>query len=175
MLAQTAPAPAADAAMPSSRLASVKRVYILQMRSGLDQFLASRLTSMKVLEVVTDPLQADAVITDSVGTGFQEQLKTLYPPKVEEEEKADKDDKDADSKDVKDSGFKAPVSTFGKGRGASIFVVDPKTSSVLWSIYMPAKNSKQVEVEQASRRIAQAMSDEIAAKKKSKALSWLTK
>ena len=48
-------------------LASVHTVYVLKMSKGLDQFLASRLTSDHVFRVVTDPKQADAVFTDQIG------------------------------------------------------------------------------------------------------------
>ena len=52
---------------------SVKTVYLLPMANGLDQYLASRLTSESVFQVVTDPKKADAVLTDHVGEGFEQE------------------------------------------------------------------------------------------------------
>ena len=70
--------------LPSPRvnpqLHQVKRVYILAMGSGMDQFLANQLTKAGVFEVVTDPKKADAIVTDSVGEAVQKKLDDLYPP-----------------------------------------------------------------------------------------------
>ena len=62
------------------QLHQVKRVYILAMGSGMDQFLANQLTKAGVFEVVTDPKTADAIVTDNVGEPFQKKLDDLYPP-----------------------------------------------------------------------------------------------
>src|SRR5678809_764458 len=45
----------------------VKTVYLLPMAGGLDQYLALQLTSGGVLQVVTDPKKADAILTDGIG------------------------------------------------------------------------------------------------------------
>ena len=50
------------------------------MSNSMDQYLANRLTSEGILQVVTDPNKADAVLTDRLGLGFEERLKQLYPP-----------------------------------------------------------------------------------------------
>jgi hypothetical protein len=107
-----------------------------------------------------------------VGAGFQDQLKELYPPEVEEKTKdTDKaEEKDQDT-GVKEVGAKMPVSTFTRGRGTSIFVVDPKTASVLWSVYTPPGKSSKVDAEKTSKTIAQAMQDEMRPKKKKGASS----
>ena len=47
-------------------LKHVSSVYILPMSGGMDQFLANRLTTLGVFQVVTDPQRADAVITDRI-------------------------------------------------------------------------------------------------------------
>ncbi len=44
----------------NAEVAGVKTVYVLPMTGGLDQYLAFRLTSEGVLQVVTDPAKADA-------------------------------------------------------------------------------------------------------------------
>src|SRR5215467_8353864 len=63
----------------SADLAGVHKVYLLPMSRGLDQYLANRLTSDHVFLVVTDPKQADALLTDRIGEGFETQYDNLYP------------------------------------------------------------------------------------------------
>lgn len=63
----------------SANLSEVKTVYILPMGSGMDQYLASRLTRGGVLQVVTDPAKADALLTDHLGAAFEASIKELYP------------------------------------------------------------------------------------------------
>ena len=66
---------AAALAISMSALAAglddVKTVYVLPMSNGLDQYLAAQLTSGSVLQVVTDPHKADAVLTDHLGQRCQ--------------------------------------------------------------------------------------------------------
>lgn len=100
-------------AATNPQLGRVQSVYILPMNSGMDQFLANRLTSLGVFQVVADPQKADTVLTDSLGRGFEDKLKELYPPppvpkkteevakKSEEKDAAKKpEEKDKDSTDV---------------------------------------------------------------------------
>src|SRR5678815_4045532 len=56
----------------------VKTVYVLPMAGGLDQYLALRLTSQGVLQVVTDPQKADAILTDGIGARLEASLTELY-------------------------------------------------------------------------------------------------
>ena len=63
----------------AAALAQVKTVYILQMSRGMDQYLAHRLTKGGVVQVVTDPSKADALLTDHLGAGFEASVKDLYP------------------------------------------------------------------------------------------------
>src|SRR5580698_405076 len=72
-------------------LTEVKTVYLLPMTYSLDQFLAIRLTKGGVLQVVTDPKLADAILSEHIGTGLEDQLKSLYG-----ESKADAADKEKD-------------------------------------------------------------------------------
>ena len=50
----------------------VKTVYLLPMAGGLDQYLALQLSSGGLLQVVTDPNKADAILTDSIGTRLED-------------------------------------------------------------------------------------------------------
>src|SRR5277367_1074317 len=70
---------AAAFATVNPQLHQVKRVYILSMGSGMDQFLANQLTKEGIFLVVTDPTKADAILTDNVGESFQKKLDDLYP------------------------------------------------------------------------------------------------
>src|SRR5438093_7128777 len=117
-----------------ANLPEVQAVYLLPMTGGLDQYLANRLTAGGVFRVVTDPKLADAIFTDQLGSGFEQKLVELYPaPAAKEGDKADKNDKAAPH-----------ISTFGRGRG-TIFLVDLKSRSVIWSAYeKPGKSTSEV-------------------------------
>lgn len=66
--------------MAGADLSKVHSVYLLPMGGALDQYLANRLTSEHVFQVVTDPKLADAVFTDRIGSAFEEKFDDLYAP-----------------------------------------------------------------------------------------------
>src|SRR5215831_13946619 len=80
-------------------LSQVRTVYILSMPGGLDMHIANRLTEARVLQVVTDPNKADAILTERIGQGFEDRMMELYPPpeppKPEIKDKAKAKDKEA--------------------------------------------------------------------------------
>src|ERR1700685_4588931 len=76
-------------------LADYKTVYVLPMSSGLDQFVAIKLTTGSVMQVVTDPRKAELVLTDAIGAAFEAKLDDLYGQKPKSEEKDDKNGKDS--------------------------------------------------------------------------------
>jgi hypothetical protein len=135
---------------PAPQLANVQTVYILPMGSGMDQYLADRLTAMHVVQVAADPQNADAIFTDRLGDSFERKLNDLYPkpapPKAEadKDKDADKDKKDGDKAEsssvsdavtLADQGkATAPIPTFSRGKG-TYFLVDRRTRNVLWSTY----------------------------------------
>jgi hypothetical protein len=150
-------------------LLEVKKVYIFPMRGGFDQMLANHLTGSKTFEIVTDSKLADAVLTDNIGEAFQVRMHEIYAPKPKRAEKPAKtaSKTDADKTDAKDKDDTAkeepvkdlyvpPVSTFSRGRG-TIFLVDTRSSSVIWAAYVPPKNTSQTEVDRAARRAAEAL------------------
>jgi len=173
---------AAAVAGVNPQLKQVNRVYILGMSGGMDQYLANRLTSLGVFQVVADPKKADAIITDRLGEPFEAKLKELYPPppppaiaKTEKAKDDAKDDKDAaaksDKKDDKDTTPEVAsgttrVTSFARGRG-NFFIVDPKTSSVLWSIYEPPKNSSAGELSKTAERVVKRLKNDLSEKKQS--------
>jgi len=124
-------------------LLEVKTVYLLPMTYSLDQFLAIRLTKGAVLQVVTDPKLADAVLSEHIGPGLDEQLKGLYGEKAD----ADKD------KDKGSSFAGGPMAGGTRSRGA-IFLVDRKTRNVIWSDYVRPKNAQPDELNHVADKIA---------------------
>jgi hypothetical protein len=126
-------------------LMEVKTVYLLPMTYSLDQFLAIRLTKGGVLQVVTDPKLADAIISEHIGTGLEEQLKSLY---------GEKKSTDADKDKDKTSAFSAGPMAGGTRSKGAVFLVDRKTRSVIWSDYVRPKNAQPDELNHVADKIA---------------------
>src|SRR5271156_4002937 len=168
-------------------LKQVNTVYILAMGSGMDQYLANRLTTLGVFQVVADPQKADAIITDRLGEPFEAKLKELYPPPppppppapVPALAKDAKDDKDSkpvasDKTSRDDKGFKetklddeggiARVGSFNKGRG-NFFIVDRKSKNVVWSIFDRPKDSSPAELSKTAERVVKRLKDDLSDKK----------
>ncbi len=158
------------------QLKQVTTVYILSMRSGMDQFLANQLTASGIFQVVTDPQKADAILTDHVGESFESKLKELYPPppppKKPEEANDDSADKPAkkdakkDKKDDKDDTPIARVSGAIGGKG-NFFLVDRRSRSVLWSIYERPKDTTPGELSRTAERVVRHLKDDLTDKKQS--------
>ncbi len=132
---------------------SVQTVYVMPMAGGLDQFVAERLTRDKVLRVVADPKQADAVLTDRLGEAFEQKMGEIFPgeakPKVEGEKQ--KDDR--------------PVRAFATGRGrGTIFLVESKSRHVIWSSYEKPKGRTSGELNKTAGRIVEQMKKDSAVK-----------
>jgi hypothetical protein len=155
-------------------LSAVHSVYLMPMGSGLDQFLAERLTSEHVFQVVTDPKLADAVLTDRIGKAFEENLADLTAPppapKSAEKTAAEKQASDkAASPAPADATSHQPASSssivgafagdtenklsdpaanssFGRGKG-TIFLVNIKSKQVIWSVYEQPKGSGSVQLD----------------------------
>lgn len=143
LMAQTAAPPkgSANPAKPSGALDAVKRVYLLPMSSGLDQHLASEFTRQGKLEVVIDPKKADAVFTDRLGESFEAKVSELFPAKEKEEVKK--------SESIRGPGFS------GKRNTGTVFLVDPKSMTVLWSVYEPPKDSSRDSLVACARKIVE--------------------
>jgi hypothetical protein len=128
-------------------LMEVKTVYLLPMTYSLDQFLAIRLTKGGVIQVVTDPKLADAIISEHIGTGLEDQLKSLYGEKKSEDADKDKD------KDKAQSFSAGPMAGGTRSKG-SVFLVERKTRSVIWSDYVRPKNAQPDELNHVADKIA---------------------
>lgn len=173
------------ALVAAADLSGVRNVYVMPMTRGLDQYLASRLASHGVFQVVTDPKLADAVLTDRVGDVLSNQLEALFPtpkPEAEEEdetEPAAAPEKAVKAKDKADSNSPlaafssttnkadnvAPSSTFGRSKG-NIFLVDSKSRQVLWSTYDPPKSPAARDLNRTASDIVSRIKKDLAPKKK---------
>ena len=174
----------AVAAAFAADLSQVHTVYILPMARGLDQYLANRLTKSHILQVVTDPEHADAVISDRLGPAFEQKMTDLYPPppppapvKPEAPKSADSN---AESKDQPSTPPPAPaaaaamlgdtvnrlskpMSSFGGGKG-TIFLVSVKSREVLWSTFEQPKDARGSQMERVASKICDDLKKSISGK-----------
>jgi hypothetical protein len=142
----TSLATAAAGLAPGAGLADYKTVYVLPMASGLDQFVAIKLTTGSVMQVVTDPRKADVVLTDAIGAAFEGKLDELYGQKSKSDDK--------DGKNGKDSmNGSSRISPASRGKGA-IFLVDRKTRDVVWSTYVKPGGSAPDDLNRIAGEIA---------------------
>ena len=170
-------------------LEGVRNVYIMPMARGLDQYLASRITSDHVFQIVTDPKLADAVLTDRVGEGLQAQLEDIFPTpkppqpeapaaavaeKPAKGEKSAKQDKEKDSPASVNPMFQDTVnkldnpnnnSSFGRSKG-NIFLVDAKSRQVVWSTFDPPKGMRTKELDRTASDIVSRLKKDLSPSKK---------
>jgi hypothetical protein len=156
-------------------LSNVHAVYLLPMGGALDQYLAIRLTSEHVFQVVTDPKLADAVFTDRIGSAFEERLDDLYAPPPKEKPAATPADTKAPAA-ANQQAAQPPVplfadtanklsnpalnSSFGHGKG-TIFLVDRKSKQVIWSIYEEPKGSGSSQMDRSASEIVSRLKREM--------------
>lgn len=118
------------------------KVYLLRMKSGFDLHLANRLTESGLMTVVAQPGDAEYVVTESVGPGFEEVMKQMYPPPPEEKE-ASNEEEDSDAEEsrpiVLSQYGSNRVSTFGRAEG-TVFVVRRSDSTVVWSTFLERRD-----------------------------------
>jgi len=160
------------ALMCAADLANVHTVYLLKMSKGLDQFLANRLTSDHVFQIVTDPKLADALFTDQIGEGFQMKLEEIFPPPESEKpappEKAEKKGEEANpllGDTVNKLSSPAANSSFGRAKG-TVFLVDAKSRQVVWSVYQPAKGVTPKEMDRTANDIVSRLKKDLNPKAK---------
>jgi hypothetical protein len=170
----------------AAELTGAHAVYLMPMGHGFDQFIANRLTRMHVLQVVTDPAKADAILTDEVGMPLEERLKDLYPPPPDPQAAKERDAaKEKAAKEKADKPGAAtpqgPPSLLGdtvnkaekagtmgvSGRGhGTIFLVDVKSRQVLWSFFDKPKNSNPHELDHTAERVVKQLKEDLAPKTK---------
>ena len=120
----------------------VKTVYVLPMAGGLDQYLALKLTSEGVLQVVTDPQKADAILTDGIGARLEERLTELYGA-VPDNKSAKEDSADF---------VHAAMRPLSRNRGI-VFLVNRLTRDVMWSTFEQTKSTQADELNHAAEKI----------------------
>jgi len=131
------------------------------MAYGLDQHLAQYLVRLGVFQITTDPKTADAVMTDSIGPGFEVRLRQLYAPPAAAVE-ASTEDEDAAARVHREEGARAKQqeewnairSTWGRGRG-NVYLVDRYSKAVIYTMYAPPKDSSRPQVDKAAKKIAE--------------------
>lgn len=157
-------------------LSSIHAVYLLPMGSALDQYLAIRLTSEHVFQVVTDPKLADAVFTDRIGSAFEERLDDLYAPPPKEKPAATQpaETKAPAAGNQQTAQPAIPLfadtanklsnpalnSSFGHGKG-TIFLVDRKSKQVIWSVYEEPKGSASSQMDRSASEIVNRLKRDI--------------
>lgn len=136
------PAPPAGA---GNELLQVKNVYILPMGSSLDQYLANRLTRGGVLQVVTDPVKADAILTDRIGRVLEAKLEELYPDPLKAAAAAAAEKKAEESGEDRPMGMKMNVversGSSGRAKG-TLFLVHRGSRNVIWSVFELPKSTR---------------------------------
>ena len=126
-----------------AEIPGVKTVYVLPMSGGLDQYLAFRLTAEGVLQVVTDPAKADAILTDGIGARLDESFDELFKPPVDKEQ-ADK---------AGNTEFAHPAMRPLSGSHGLIFLVNRSTRDVVWSTFERPKGNQPDDLDHAAERI----------------------
>ena len=143
--------------LSAAGLGDIKAVYLLPMSSGLDQYLAQQLTAGAVLQVVTDPQKADAILTDHLGETFEESLADLYQTKPKT------GDKTADASEDKGATFARSGMQGKRGRG-TIFLVNRRTHEVLWSVYELPKDNRPSGLRHSAGKISEQLAKAIKGK-----------
>ena len=129
----------------------VKTVYLLPMAGGLDQYLALQLTSSGVLQVVTDPKKADAILTDGIGARLEDSLTGLYGASVEKDT-VDKTDKDRSDKAGNTEVAHPAMRPLSTSRGV-VFLVNRTSRDVLWSTFERPKSTQPEELKHVAAKI----------------------
>jgi hypothetical protein len=126
-----------------------------------------------VFEVVTDPKLADSVFTDRLGEGFETRLDELAEKKnPEPAAKAEIPAKQADTSPLSMFGDTAnkvanPAlsSSFGRASG-TVFLVDTKSRSVVWSVYDPPKGPTSKDLDRTAGEIVGRLKKDLGSGKK---------
>ena len=139
-----------------AELSGVHSVYVMPMARGFDQFLANRLTSDHVVQVVVDAKLADAVLTDKIGEALTEKLDEVSPaPKAAAATEKDKEAADAKKDEPAQSTLVSPAATSALGRSkGTLFLVDAKSRQILWSTFENPKSAEASQLDKTAMDIA---------------------
>jgi hypothetical protein len=135
----------------NAEIFGVKTVYLLPMAGGLDQYLALQLSSGALLQVVTDPKKADAILTDTIGPRLEDSLTELYGAPVDKDKDKDKSDKDKSAT----SNSARPVMQRLSRSGGLVFLVNRTSRDVLWSTYEMPSSAQPDELKHVAQKIVE--------------------
>lgn len=138
-------------------LESGAKVYLLRMKSGFDLYLTNRITEAGILTVVTDPQQADYVLTEGVGPAFEDIMKRLYPSPADDQQSSEP----ASEVEGADGGSSAATfnlppparaSSFGRASG-TVFLVRRADATVIWSTFLPRQDTREIMLDKSAGNI----------------------
>jgi hypothetical protein len=138
-------------------LLKVKSVYLLPMGSGLDQYLANQLLKSGTYVVVTDPANADAVFTDTIGPALEHKLAELYPvAKVAKEDEEEEEEKVKTEEPAK--------LTFRRGGRGMVFLIERKSRQVVWSTFELPRDSRPGSLDKSAQKIVDQLKKDLGPK-----------
>ena len=146
-------------------LGSVRSVYAWPMTKSFDQYLAEQIAAESVFDVVVDPKLANAVLTDRIDAPFLAALDELFPlPEPGDPEQAEKkDDEDGLAADSIEAGgaFKRPKNrSMGRPQG-TLFLVDVRSRTVLWSTFLKEYDPSPNKLHQQARNVVQRIKERL--------------
>jgi hypothetical protein len=130
-----------------AQLKQVQTVYLLPLGGGLDQYLATRIVEQHLFQVVTDPHRADAIFVDRLGPGLETKLAELFPG---ETTKSESDNKNAN---LGGGAFRVGSTNLQRSKG-TLFLIDRRNHTVLWSIYSTSRSGQSKDVNRNAESIA---------------------
>ena len=139
-------------------LMQVRNIYLLPMNGGMEQYLANKLTAAGRYQVVTDPADADVVLTDRIGKDFDDRMTELYPPPAPPEPLEEKKEGGADDQTIgaalSEVAGTSKVHAAGMSRSrGNLFMVNRTTRRVMWSIYQRPRSSAPDEMDRTAKEI----------------------
>jgi hypothetical protein len=162
-----APAMATTVPTGNAELGQIQTVYFMQMGNGFDQYLANRLRTVGQIRVVTDPMKADAIFTDKIGTVFEMKLEAIEETAAEKAAERAAAPGPDNLTPAERSAFKlAPraVSNLSAARG-TVFLVDRRSRVVLWSTYEKPKDYTPKVLDKTAGRITEQFARDLTGKK----------
>lgn len=153
------------AAADMERLGKVDKIYMWPMSNSLDQFLAERVTTEGIFDVVIDPKRAQAILTDRVSSKFLEGMEELFPSPEEIAEATKKAEEDKNDPGAALAGAyrpeRSPVHSSSQARGA-VFLVDVASREVLWSTFLDDDSNTAKAMHKQAQLIVQRLKKQLA-------------
>ena len=139
-------------------------VYFWPMTSAFDQYLAQEASSGGTLNVTVDPKNASAVMTDRIDGKFLEGMDEIFPQPEPEEEKVEEGEEEPSSDSIEgDFRLQRPANLpVGRPRG-TLFLVDVKTRSVLWSTFLKEFDATPNRLQREARAVIEKLKQELGA------------